>query len=105
MKMIMTSYLNSRLNFWSGKVSWYLPKLTTKISKSCQTYPNVVLVAKQADSAGVLEIECDITGGLNENAPTDRRGVFEAFGSYRQLVIPIVAHSELNRNNSVRYYV
>lgn len=61
--------------------------------------------AMRGVSAGVKGFECGITGGLNENAPTDCRGIFGAFGSYRDVVIPIVVQSVINFNNYERDYV
>lgn len=56
-------------------------------------------------SAGVKGFECDITGGLNDNAPTGESRHIRAVSSIEDVVISIVAHSGLKHNNSVRYYV
>jgi len=110
----MIDYFVSPWNTWKKKAIWFQPKSTALTSKSCQTYLNLVIcrqiqqmiqgIAKGV-SAGVKGFKCGITGRLNENASTKCRGVSEAFGSYRQLVIPIVAKSIINFNSYARHYV
>jgi hypothetical protein len=90
---------------WKSTVFSFQRKLLPNISKSYQTYPNVAMTAIGGISVGVKRFECGISGGLNENAPTDRRGIYEAFGSHRHVVIPIVAKSIINFNSYARLHV
>lgn len=105
LKMTMKLYSNNLIIFWKRKDLWYLPKQIPKISKYYQTCSNVISTGILGVSAGVLGIECGITVGLNENAPTGESRHIRAVSPIDEVDISIVAHSELNRNNSVRYYV
>lgn len=108
----MTDYLNFRWNIWKKKDFWFQQSMMPIISKYCQTYLNIVICRQiqqtiqrttKGVSAGVKRFDCGKV--LNENAPTDCRGIFGAFGSYRDVVIPIVAKSMINFNNYARLHV
>ena len=105
--------LKNLWNSWRKKEFLFQLKLKTIISKFYQTYPNLVICRQirqmiqsivRSHSAGAKLFECDISD-KNENAPTKSRGIFDAFGIYRGLVIPIVAKSIINFNSYVRLYV
>ncbi len=111
--LFMIGYSKYHCISWRQRAIWYLVKSVPSTSKSCQTYPNVVICRQiqqmmervtRGVSAGVKGFECDIRG-RNENAPTDCRGIFGAFGSHRDVVIPIVVQSVINFNNYERDYV
>jgi len=105
----MTDYFVSLLNTWKKKAISFLPRLIPVISKSCQTYPNVVIcnqaiqgIAKGV-SAGVKLIRC----GINcDAAPTGNRGSeLIAVRTADDVIISTVAHSIINFNSYARCYV
>jgi hypothetical protein len=100
----MIGFSKYRFNLWNVKNFSFRPRLMTFISRFYLTCEKVNLINVQGDSAGVLGVECGIRV-RNENAPIVSRGVYRAVSPIDDLDISIVAHSELNRNNSVRCYV
>lgn len=112
-QMLPMNNLKNLWNSWKKRGFFFLPNVKTITFKSFQTCTILVICrqirqtmhkAIRSHSVGVKSFECDISD-KNENAPTECRGIFEAFGFYRDVVIPIVAKSIINFNSYARLYV
>ena len=105
--MFMIGFSRFRFNTWKKKDFSFLQKSTVFISRFYLVCEKIVLIGIGAVSAGVKGFECDITGGLNENTPICRRGIFESVRSrYTGLVgIPIVTPYRKKLNLFVGTYV
>jgi hypothetical protein len=101
----MTEFSRLRFNLWKPKNFSLAPRSTTFTSRFYRTCEKVSSIVVVGDSAGVIGIECDITGGLNDNAPTGESRHIRVGCSRDDVVISIVAPNVFKYNKSVECYV